>query len=159
MFEVKEHEDLLKLADLVFVKESRFLKNFGFSIDSIDTEMCVLRFNMSDDLSATIRTPNLHGGAIASVLDTVGSMPVFARVISKKKGKSLHDRLQKLEANELRLGTVDLRIDYLRPGAGKYFLAKGWILRAGTSIAVTRMELHNDAETLIAVGTGTYAFG
>lgn len=155
MLEVKEKEDLLELADLVFVKESRFLKNFDFTIDSIDTKRCVIRFNMSDDLVATIRTPNLHGGAIASVLDTVGVMPVFARVISMKKG----DRIQELEDNALRLGTVDLRIDYLRPGKGKYFIAKGWILRAGTSIAVTRMELHNDAQTLIAVGTGTYAFG
>jgi len=52
-----------------------------------------------------------------------------------------------------------LRVDYLRPGTGKNFTAKGWILRTGNKVSVTRMELHNDQQELIAVGTGTYTVG
>jgi uncharacterized protein (TIGR00369 family) len=54
------------------------------------------------------------------------------------------------------MGTIDLLVDYLRPGLGKHFLATGYILRIGNRVAVTRMELHNEEERLIAVGTGAY---
>ena len=56
-------------------------------------------------------------------------------------------------------GTIDLRVDYLRPGLGKHFAATGSILRTGKKVSVTRMELHNDKGILIAVGTGTYVVG
>ena len=58
-----------------------------------------------------------------------------------------------------KVGTIDMRVDYLRPGTGKHFTATGWILRTGGKVAVTRMELRNEEETLIAVGTGTYTVG
>ena len=58
-----------------------------------------------------------------------------------------------------KIGTIDLRIDYLRPGQGLYFLATGNIMRAGRRVTVTRMELHNHEDVLIAVGTGTYVVG
>jgi acyl-coenzyme A thioesterase PaaI-like protein len=32
------------------------------------------------------------------------------------------------------------------------------VLRAGSRVAVTRMEFHNDSQDLIAVGTGTYIY-
>jgi acyl-coenzyme A thioesterase PaaI-like protein len=35
-------------------------------------------------------------------------------------------------------------------------VAGGYILRLGNRVAVTRMELHNDEGSLIAVGTGAY---
>ena len=59
----------------------------------------------------------------------------------------------------VRFGTVDLRVDYLRPGVGERFTASGTVMRSGRRIAVTRMEFHNDEGTLVAVGTGTYIVG
>jgi uncharacterized protein (TIGR00369 family) len=58
-----------------------------------------------------------------------------------------------------RVGTIDLRVDYLRPGRGRGFAASGRIMRAGRKVAVVRMEMHNDAQVLVAVGTGTYMIG
>ena len=69
------------------------------------------------------------------------------------EGASSEEKLERLA----KFGTIDLRVDYLRPGRGKYFIAQGSVLRTGKKIAVTRMELHNDEKVLIAVGTGTYA--
>ena len=57
------------------------------------------------------------------------------------------------------VGTIDMRVDYLRPGRGKYFIGTGYVLRVGKKIAVTRMDLHNEQEVLIATGTGTYNVG
>ncbi len=64
-----------------------------------------------------------------------------------------------IEKRITRTGTIDLRIDYMRPGRGKFFRANSTIMRAGNKVAVTRMELHNDEDVLIAVGTGTYIVG
>ena len=58
-----------------------------------------------------------------------------------------------------RLGTIDLRIDYLRPGRGMSFIASAVPLREGNKVAVVRSELHNQDGVLIAVGTGTYLCG
>ncbi|MFM5687316.1 thioesterase family protein, partial [Aeromonas caviae] len=58
-----------------------------------------------------------------------------------------------------RLGTIDLRVDYLRPGRGNEFIATAHIIRAGSKVAVARMELHNEEGTHIAFGTGTYLVG
>jgi acyl-coenzyme A thioesterase PaaI-like protein len=56
-------------------------------------------------------------------------------------------------------GTIDLRVDYLNPGKGKYFLSEASILRLGNKIAVVRTDLKNDQSVLIASGTGTYLIG
>ena len=50
-------------------------------------------------------------------------------------------------------------VDYLRPGLGQWFYATGMVMRFGRKVTVARMELHNDLEKLIAVGTGTYIVG
>jgi uncharacterized protein (TIGR00369 family) len=58
-----------------------------------------------------------------------------------------------------KLGTIDRRIDYVRPGRGESFRASARILRTGNKVAVIRMELHNEDDVLIALGTGTYLVG
>jgi uncharacterized protein (TIGR00369 family) len=58
-----------------------------------------------------------------------------------------------------RLGTIDMRVDYLRPGIGEWFDASGTVIRTGKRVAVTRMEMRDDQDRLIAVGTGTYIIG
>jgi len=58
-----------------------------------------------------------------------------------------------------KLGTIDMRVDFLRPGKGEEFFAHASILRIGNKVAVTRMEFKNQADDLIAVGTGTYLCG
>ena len=93
------------------------------------------------------------GGVISSVLDVVGGLVAFIALLKREGVQSLEDEADKFS----RLGTIDLRVDYLRPGLGKAFFAKGFVLRAGRKVAVTRMELHNDEESLIAVGTGAYS--
>jgi acyl-coenzyme A thioesterase PaaI-like protein len=55
-----------------------------------------------------------------------------------------------------RVGTVDLRVDYLRQGLGKHFTATGRITRLGGRIASIQMTLENEAGVLIATGAGSY---
>jgi uncharacterized protein (TIGR00369 family) len=113
----------------------------------------VVRFDMRDELVGNFTRGSLHGGVISSVLDVVGGLVAFIALLNREGVQSLEDEADKFS----RLGTIDLRVDYLRPGLGGTFSAKGFVLRAGRKVAVTRMELHNDEDSLIAVGTGAYS--
>lgn len=108
-------------------------------------------FDMRDELVGNTARGALHGGVISATLDLIGGMAAMIAVADDPAA----DLVQRLKV----LGTIDIRIDYLRPGIGEHFEATGSILRSGRRVAVTRMELHNDAGTLIAVGTGTYIIG
>lgn len=55
-----------------------------------------------------------------------------------------------------RISTIDLRVDFLRPGLGSRFIVTANTLRRGNKVVVVRIELHNDPNDLIAVGTGSY---
>ena len=57
------------------------------------------------------------------------------------------------------IGTIDLHVDYLRPGRGKYFIATGRVVRLGNRVAVAHMELVNDTGELIATGGAAYMVG
>ena len=100
---------------------------------------------MRDELIGNFIRRSLHGGVISAVLDTVGGLVAFV---------SLLDRVDSEEAGLARLanvGTIDIRVDYLRSGVGRSFVATGETLRTGNKVAVTRMELHNDEGVLLAV--------
>jgi len=57
------------------------------------------------------------------------------------------------------IGTIDLRVGYLRPGRGKYFIATGRVVRLGARVAVAHTEMENDAGELIATGGAAYMVG
>jgi uncharacterized protein (TIGR00369 family) len=79
----------------------------------------------------------------------------FLSAARTAEGSSIQERLQTL-AN---VGTIDMRIDYVRPGTGRHFLASASLIRSGNKVAVARMELRNEEDSLIAVGTGAYLVG
>jgi len=55
-----------------------------------------------------------------------------------------------------KLGTIDLRVDYLRPGLGKHYVAQAEVMRLGGRVGTTQMRLVNDEGTLIATGAAAY---
>jgi len=97
----------------------------------------------------------LHGGVISTILDIMGAVIAIEAVLSGMEGQPKHDLMKKFE----KLSTIDMRVDFLRPGRGKYFTAIGTPMRFGKKVNVIRTELHNDEGVLIAVSTGTYMVG
>jgi acyl-coenzyme A thioesterase PaaI-like protein len=63
---------------------------------------------------------------------------------------------QQVIARFAKVGTIDLRIDYLRPGLGRHFVASAKVTRIGGRIASTQMELHNDEGLLLSTGAASY---
>jgi uncharacterized protein (TIGR00369 family) len=137
----------------VFEERIPFNQVLGLRMERLGESDVVVRFDMRDELIGNFTRGNLHGGVISSVLDVVGGLVAFIALLRREGVQSLEDEADKFS----RLGTIDLRVDYLRPGLGTTFSAKGFVLRAGRKVVVTRMELHNEEESLIAVGTGAYS--
>lgn len=122
----------------------------GLELTRIADDRVSMRFGMRDEFIGNPERSILHGGIISSVLDTVGGFAALLGVITHDRGGA-----EAAQASPW-LSTIDIRTDYLRPGVGQSFTADGFPLRVGGRLVVTRMELHNDAGGLIAVGTGTY---
>ena len=156
-----EQAGLSDIVELYNAEAKEFLKNYspGFKFDLVlidaDKTGYIEFFKMADRLIGNYWRGVLHGGVISSVLDATGGMIAATGIVSKMTGKAVEEFEKRLS----RMGTIDLRIDYLRPGLGKFFIASGSIMRTGRRVSVTRMELHNDENRLIAVGTGTYVVG
>ncbi|MCX7896323.1 MAG: thioesterase family protein [Rhodocyclaceae bacterium] len=135
-----------------FVERMPFHRLLGIDVLSLDHDRPELAFAMREELVGNYVKNILHGGVISAVLDATGGLVAFLGVAQKLSGKPIEEIL----ARFARIGTIDLRVDYLRPGAGSRFVARGYPLRTGNRVAVARMELFNDEEQLIAVGTGAY---
>lgn len=136
----------------IFEDKIPFNRVLGLQIESLDFDHASLKFEMRKELIGNYYVGSLHGGVVSATLDVTGGLVAFLGVIKKMRGKPTQQTMDRFA----RLGTIDLRVDYLRPGLGEHFLATGYILRIGNRVAVTRMELHNDEKRLIAVGTGAY---
>ena len=148
-------EKLLQLLKEITEEKIPFNKLIGMKIETLDLDKIGIRFEMRPELVGNFTRGNLHGGVISSVLDVTGGMVTWIGIMKKMEGQSFDEISERFN----KIGTIDIRVDYLRPGLGEYFIATGSTLRTGNKVSVSRMELHNDKGIQIAVGTGTYVVG
>ena len=151
----KSSDKIWKILCEMYERKIPFNRVLGLKIESLKMEDVRVMFDMKDAFIGNYVHGILHGGVISAVLDTTGGLTASLGVLQKMKGQTAEEIGKSLT----KIGTIDLRIDYLRPGKGNYFVATGAIMRAGRRVSVTRMELYNDQNVLIAVGTGTYIVG
>ena len=114
-----------------------------------------LGFAAQEKLIGNISKNILHGGVIASTIDACGGALALMLALNKMQGLSEEEKMARL----FRSSTVDLRVDYLEPGSGTNFIVKAQSLRSGKRVAVMRIELTNNHQTLIAAGAATYLIG
>ncbi len=148
------NEKELKLA-LDFMQKIPFNRFLGLEVESMNGESIVFKLNMRDELVGNWLMGILHGGVIASALDVAGGTAALVAAYARLGDVPLEQKMKTLS----KLGTIDMRVDYLRPGKGREFFATASILRVGSKVAVTRMEFKNESGELLAVGTGTYLCG
>jgi uncharacterized protein (TIGR00369 family) len=147
--------DVLNWMHHMFEENIPFNKELSLKIERLDGEGVALRFHMADKYVGNPIKNILHGGITSSLLDVAGGVAAGFYAFLRLDEHTLESLMQPIG----RLGTIDLRVDFLRPGVGKEFVASGTVMRAGRTVAVTRMELHNEEGVLIAVGTGAYVVG
>ncbi|AYC34772.1 thioesterase family protein [Pseudomonas cavernae] len=138
-----------------FFQRIPFNQVLGIQIGELTMEQVTLHLPMKPELIGNFIHGILHGGVISSLLDVCGGAMALIGAFANHQHLPVAERMARLS----KLGTIDLRIDYLRPGRGQHFTATAQLLRSGNKVAVVRMELHSDDGTLVAVGTGTYLCG
>lgn len=143
-----EKEALLQMVIEQFIPFNRML-----SIRYVPGDPLRVSIANRPELVGNERRNMLHGGVIATMLDVAGGMAILKNFLDTN---DVHNRAEMAD-KMARVATIDLRVDYIRPGIGELFMAKAEIIRPGKRVTVTRMELHNEEDVLLAVGTGTYA--
>ncbi|REH40051.1 uncharacterized protein (TIGR00369 family) [Paraperlucidibaca baekdonensis] len=96
----------------------------------------------------------LHGGVIATLLDSVAGVASMGAAYARLKGQPREEKMRRMA----QLGTIDMRIDYLRPGRGERFIAGAKVVRIGSKICATQMTFHNEKDVLIATGNAVFHY-
>jgi uncharacterized protein (TIGR00369 family) len=113
----------------------------GMELVDIRNGFAKIKIPYRAELIGDPRSMALHGGIISTAMDSVGGAAAMTTLISP----------------EDKLSTIDMRIDYLRPGKAQDLFAEGEIIRSGNRIIVTRMIAYqDDISNLVADGKGVY---
>lgn len=136
----------------LFEHKITFNEFLGFKIDQLDPTSVKLGFDMKPELIGHYLHGRLHGGVISSVLDVAGGLAVMLGIAQFHASEDCETIMQRFAY----LATIDMRVDYLRPGVGSRFSAEADVVRLGKRVAVCSMRLSNDESTLIATGNATY---
>ena len=97
----------------------------------------VMRMKMRPEFERLAGTGQWHGGPIAAAIDTVGDY-ALAMMLGKP------------------LPTINLRVDYLRPGKDTLTVAAR-VRRSGKSVGVVDVDVMNEGGELVAIGRANYS--
>lgn len=148
----KEQQQLSDSMIELFEHRICFNEHLGLKVVDLWTDSVSVGFDMKPELVGHALYGRLHGGVISTVLDTTGGLAVMAAIGKKYPADSSVQVMQRF----VYLGTIDMRVDFIRQGKGVHFTADSEVVRLGGRIATTRMNLCNEEGTLIATGNATY---
>jgi uncharacterized protein (TIGR00369 family) len=136
----------------IFDEMIPFNRVLGLRITSLKPGGVKGRINMRPELIGHFITQRLHGGVISAGLDAMAGVAVMAAIGARHMDEAPMQRLQRFG----KLGTIDLRIDYLRPATGDHFDLRANVMRLGSRVATARMECLAADGTLLATGSAAY---
>jgi uncharacterized protein (TIGR00369 family) len=119
---------------------NRFL---GMRVASLVRGRALLEIPARPELTGDPGRPALHGGVISTMADTVGGAACFTLV-----------------AREDRVSTIDLRVDYLRPGRVNTALqGEAECIRMGNRVGVASVTVFHEDDRAhpVAVAKGVYS--
>jgi uncharacterized protein (TIGR00369 family) len=82
----------------------------------------------------------LHGGVTASLADEAAWHAIESHFGYGKRQST----------------TTELKVNYLRPIGGKKVVARAYLVRAGKTLCVSRVDIFDEKKTLSAIGIVTY---
>jgi uncharacterized protein (TIGR00369 family) len=137
----------------IYEEKIVFNQILGLKLTDISPEGRVsARIEMRRELIGHFAYNRIHGGVISAALDAIGSAAVMAAAAARHMDELPARRLERFA----KLGTIDLRIDYLRPGIGEFFTIHAECLRAGSRVGTSRMEFRGPDGTLMSAGAAAY---
>jgi uncharacterized protein (TIGR00369 family) len=139
------------LTDL-FERKITFNQTLGLKVLRLGPGGPLLRFEMRPELVGHYQYGRLHGGVISATLDALGGLALMVALGEKHADESSEQVMHRFS----RLGTIDLRVDYLRPGIGRHFIASAEVLKLGGRVGSVQMRLINDEDVLVGTGAAAY---
>ena len=150
--EIEFEEEFVTGLKKVFEEMIVFNQVLGLKITSLKPTEVRGRIDMKPELIGHFSFNRIHGGVISAGLDAMAGLAVMAAIGARHMDETPMQRLQRFS----KLGTIDLRVDYLRPGIGEYFELRAQVLRLGSRVATTRMEFLGADGKLLSTGAGAY---
>ena len=136
----------------IFEERVVFNRVIGLKITGLEPELVTGRIDMRPELVGHFAHHRLHGGVISASLDAMGGLAAMAAIGARHMDDAIPQRLMRF----MKLGTIDLRIDYLRPAVGDHFELRAEVLRLGSRVASTRMEFLGPDGKLLCTGSAAY---
>jgi uncharacterized protein (TIGR00369 family) len=136
----------------IYEEKIVFNQTIGLKLVKVSPEGIEARIDMRPELVGHFAYNRIHGGVISAALDAIGSAAVMAALAAKHMDEAPAKRLERFA----KLGTIDLRIDYLRPGIGEFFTVHAEALRVGSRVGTSRMEFRGPDGTLMSAGAAAY---
>jgi uncharacterized protein (TIGR00369 family) len=136
----------------IFEEKILFNQVLGLKITKLKPQGVSGRIDMKQDLIGHFVYSRLHGGVISAGLDAIAGLAVMAAIGARHMDESPEQRLHRFG----RLGTIDLRVDYLRPAISDHFELSAQVLRLGSRVASTRMEFRDAAGELLSTAAAAY---
>ena len=144
--------DLVAMITQFYEENIPFNKVLGLKVASLRPDQVSASITMRRDLVGHRPSHRIHGGVISAAIDVTGSLAVMA-AISARHTDETHAQLAERFS---KIGTIDLHIDYLRPGHGERFLFRAEVLRLGSRVATARTDFLAADGKLLATGTTAY---
>ena len=132
---------------------SPFFKHNGMTMRVVEGQIEAY-VEMKPELVGNLAFQILHGGVAATILDSIGGIVAMEQLYRHSTPENLPDTIKKVS----RLATVDMRVDYLAPGRGQFFIARAETLRLGRKGCTMRMTMVNDEDKPIATAIASYAY-
>jgi uncharacterized protein (TIGR00369 family) len=136
----------------MFEQRIPFNQVLGLKVLSLAMPTPTLSFDMRPELVGHYLYGRLHGGVITATLDATGGLALMSAIAERHPADSADQVLHRFA----RVGTIDLRVDFLRQGVGTRFVASAEVTRLGGRVGSTRMQLVNEDGLLIATGAAAY---
>ena len=142
------------VAALRFLFEERvaFNRVIGLRVGEITPERVHGSLEMKPELIGHDTHHRLHGGVISATLDAMAGLAIMAAIGARHMAETPAQRMHRFA----KLGTIDLRVDYLRPATGASFTLTAEVMRLGSRVASTRMDFRDAAGELLASGAAAY---
>ncbi len=118
-----------------------FNKFLGIHLLEIGGGRAVMELPFRDELIGDPFRPAMHGGAMSTLVDTCGGAAVWCAARPSD-----------------RVSTVDLRVDYLRPGPLEDLICEAVVVRIGNHVGATSMKVwaRSNPDRIITTGSGVY---
>lgn len=142
------------IAGLREIFEERIVFNqlLGLKLVGVQDDALLASLEMRHELIGHFGLKRIHGGVISASLDALGGIAVMAASGTKHQDEPVLQRLMRFG----KLGTIDLRVDYLRPGTQGPFALQARVLRLGSRVATTRSEFCDSSGQVLATATAAY---